>query len=127
MVKKKVKKIVWTSLHNKAFTGTIEPGHVVVFANNQAVNYAGEVVKCSAMAFNGDDAIGLFKGETLIDLMGTPGVQEKFGENVVLRRVATVTSPNTTYTLAEWHEVKLTSAEDDASVGISGLGSHTVE
>ena len=93
----------------------------------QAVNYAGEVVKCSAMAFNGDDAIGLFKGETLIDLMGTQGVQEKFGENVVLRRVATVTSPNTTYTLAEWHEVKLTSAEDDASVGISGLGSHTVE
>lgn len=71
--------------------------------------------------------LGLFKGETLIDLMGTPGVQEKFGENVVLRRVATVTSPNTTYTLAEWHEVKLTSAEDDASVGISGLGSHTVE
>ena len=125
--KKEGEEIVWTSLHNKAFTGTIEPGHVVVFANNQAVNYAGEVVKCSAMTFNGDDAIGLFKGETLIDLMGTPGVQEKFGENVVLRRVATVTSPNTTYTLAEWHEVKLTSAEDDASVGISGLGSHTVE
>lgn len=74
--KKEGEEIVWTSLHNKAFTGTIEPGHVVVFANNQAVNYAGEVVKCSAMAFNGDDAIGLFKGETLIDLMGTPGVQE---------------------------------------------------
>ncbi|MBD3590877.1 DUF6359 domain-containing protein [Bacteroides sp. GM023] len=125
--KKEGEEIVWTSIHNKAFTGTIEPGHVVVFANNQAVNYTGEAVKCSAMTFNGDDAIGLFKGETLIDLMGTPGVQEKFGENVVLRRVATVTNPNTTYALAEWSEIKLTSADDDASVGISGLGSHTVE
>ena len=125
--KKEGEEIVWTSIHNKAFTGTIEPGHVVVFANNQAVNYAGTVVKCSAMTFNGDDAIGLFKGETLIDLMGTPGVQDKFGENVVLRRVATVTNPNTIYTLTEWSEIKLTSADDDAGVGISGLGSHTVE
>ena len=33
------------------------------------------------MAFNGDDAIGLFKGETLIDLMGTSGsTREIWGE-----------------------------------------------
>ncbi|WP_303011681.1 DUF6359 domain-containing protein [uncultured Bacteroides sp.] len=125
--KKEGESIVWTSLHNKTFTESIEPGKVVVFANNQAVNYEGKVVECSNMSFNGDDAVGLFKGETLIDLVGYPGIQEKFGENVVLRRVPTVTVPNVIYTLAEWSETKLTSIEEDKTIGISGLGSHTVE
>lgn len=119
--------IEWALLNNKPFSGTLEAGKVVVFAHNQADIYKGEIIKCSNMTFNGNDAIGLFNGETLIDVVGKPGVDEKFGENVVLRRVSSIIAPNTIYTLSEWTETKLKSADDDKTIGISGLGSHTVE
>jgi len=71
------------------------------------------------MAFNGDDPIGLFKSGVLIDIVGTlGGGATNFAINQTLVRKATITSPNTTYTVAEWNAL----ATDD----VSNLGSHSM-
>ena len=55
----------------------------------------------------------------LIDIIGTfNGGSSNFAQNVTLRRKASVTSPNTSYTEAEWDEF--------ATDTTSNLGSHTV-
>ena len=54
--------------------------------------------------FNGNDAVGLFKNDVLIDIVGVLGETIKNFENMTLRRKANVTEPNTTYTESEWDE-----------------------
>ena len=99
-------------------TGSIAPGAVIVYKNSQAEVYTGEATVCGACNFNGDDAIVLaYKGQA-IDVMGVIGERLKFGENVTLRRVATVTVPSATYNESEW--------ESFDSDDVSGLGSHAV-
>lgn len=67
-------------------TGTLEPGKVLVLANasaNPAItavadytfaydNTANGSDGSNVLAFNGDDAIGLFKNDVLIDVIGDP-------------------------------------------------------
>ncbi|QVY65542.1 endonuclease [Polaribacter sp. Q13] len=57
------------------------------------------------MTFNGDDRIGLFKNGNLIDIIGDLDGTSNFAKDVTLRRLLTVTSPNSTYTTAEWEEL----------------------
>ena len=54
------------------------------------------------MTFNGDDRIGLFKNDILIDIIGDLDGTSNFAQDVTLRRIISVTSPNTTYTVSEW-------------------------
>lgn len=56
------------------------------------------------MAFNGNDAIGLFKNGTLIDVIGTfNGGTADFSADETLRRKTTATVPNTTFNkTADW-------------------------
>lgn len=56
------------------------------------------------LTFNGNDAVGLFKNGVLIDIIGTfNGGTANFAADVTLRRKATVTSPSTTFNLAnQW-------------------------
>ena len=87
-------------------TGTIEVGDVVVIinanadaqmlvdeaditvANNQSTNY-GEPLN-----FNGNDPIGLFKEDILIDIVGVfGGGSSNFAKDVTLRRKSTVVEP----------------------------------
>jgi hypothetical protein len=67
-------------------TGTLAPGEVLVLANaaaNEAILAVADYTYAydenpngsqgsNVLAFNGDDAIGLFKNETLIDVIGIP-------------------------------------------------------
>ena len=50
--------------------------------------------------FNGNDVIGLFKNDDLIDIVGVfnRGNDANFAANTTLRRKPTISSPNTTYT-----------------------------
>ncbi|WP_405604450.1 endonuclease [Polaribacter sp. Asnod1-A03] len=57
------------------------------------------------MTFNGDDRVGLFKNDVLIDIIGDLNGTSSFAQDVTLRRLLTVTSPNTTYTESEWEEL----------------------
>jgi len=55
------------------------------------------------MAFNGNDAIGLFKNGVLIDVIGTfNGGTANFAADVTLRRKTTATTPKATYAAADW-------------------------
>jgi predicted extracellular nuclease/sulfur carrier protein ThiS len=69
-------------------TGTLAPGEVLVIANAQAsqdvldeaditLTYNSTVNGCdgcNVLAFNGDDAVGLFNNDVLIDVIGVPDV-----------------------------------------------------
>ncbi|MEM6722262.1 MAG: endonuclease [Bacteroidota bacterium] len=111
----------WSSPYS--LSGTLSNGSVYVIANssaNSAIRNAADVTTGSGIVtFNGNDPIGLFKNNVLIDIIGDfNGGSSNFAQNVTLRRKASVTSPNTTYTEAEWDEY--------ATDTTANLGSHTV-
>jgi endonuclease I/chitodextrinase len=50
------------------------------------------------LTFNGNDAVGLFKNDVLIDIIGTfNGGTANFAADITLRRKSTVTAPSTTF------------------------------
>ncbi|MFA7056928.1 MAG: chitobiase/beta-hexosaminidase C-terminal domain-containing protein, partial [Candidatus Cloacimonadales bacterium] len=98
-------------------TGTLVNGEVLVIANSQAdgVVLAVDHIINGATAYNGDDAIGLYKNSALIDIIGVEGSYKKQDvagvtaatENHTLVRKSTVTQGNTNWTASAG-----TSAED---------------
>ena len=55
------------------------------------------------MTFNGDDRVGLFKNDVLIDIIGDLDGTDVFAQNITLRRNNEVTGPNTNYSeQGEW-------------------------
>ena len=54
--------------------------------------------------FNGNDAVGLFKNDVLIDIIGVLGETAKNFESMTLRRKLTITTPNITYIASEWDQ-----------------------
>lgn len=93
----------WVTLN---LSGTLANGQVYVIVNNQAnatmQNVANLSTSSSAMTFNGNDPVALFKGSTLIDIVGTyNGGSANFAQNTTL--VRNVTAPNSTYTNSEWN------------------------
>lgn len=110
----------WSS--GLALSGTVVDGDVYVLAHSSAsasvtsnADYTGAN---SELNFNGNDAIGLFKNDVLIDAIGVFGSTTTFGANVTLVRNADITDPNVNYTISEW----TTNPSDD----FSDLGSHTM-
>ncbi len=54
------------------------------------------------MAFNGNDAMALYREGTLIDVVGVENMPEVWGENLCLRRKTSVTQPNVQFDINEW-------------------------
>jgi endonuclease I len=111
----------WSSPYS--LSGTLSNGDVYVIANSSANssirNQADVTTGSGIVTFNGNDPVGLFKNNVLIDIIGDfNGGSSNFAQNVTLRRKASVTSPNANYTEAEWDEFSTDTASD--------LGSHTV-
>ncbi len=104
-------------------TGTLANGTVFVIANSSAVaaitSVANVTTGSGIVTFNGNDAIALYKNGTMIDLLGNPSSSANFAQNTTLRRKSSITSPNTTYTTAEW--------DSFATDTFGGLGSHSVD
>lgn len=109
----------WSSNEN-TLEGTLAPKSVIVYKHPQAAIYTGEATVLSkAINFNGNDPIGLFKNNELIDIVGTfNGGGADFAKDKTLRRNSSVSSPNPVYVVDEWDIF----AKDD----VSGLGSHTM-
>ncbi|WP_086029052.1 endonuclease [Tenacibaculum holothuriorum] len=90
-------------------SGTLAAGDVYVVINGQAsiqtlIDEADLVVPNvsphfgAPINFNGNDPVGLFKNDVLIDIIGVfNGGSANFAKDVTLRRKSTVTSPNTTF------------------------------
>ncbi|MGD9992813.1 MAG: lamin tail domain-containing protein [Salinivirgaceae bacterium] len=82
-------------------SGTLAPGAVYVIANSQSVQevldkadlllaYSNDPIDgANVPSFNGDDAIGLFKGTTLIDAIGIPTERPSSGWDVAAVAAAT--------------------------------------
>lgn len=114
-------------------TGMLPNGANLVIANADAAltlpdGKTASTAFSTATYFNGDDAVGLFKGETLIDVIGVEGERPSSGgwevngvanatKDHTLVRKATAKNPVTTWAPTEW-EVK------DKDV-VTNIGSHT--
>jgi chitodextrinase len=93
-----------------ALTGTLNNGSKFTIVNSlialgcYSTGSANLSTSAAEMAFNGNDAIGLFKNGVLIDVIGTfNGGTADFAADVTLRRKSTVTSPTTTFNIAtQW-------------------------
>ncbi len=91
-----------------SLAGTLVSGDVYVVANSSAnttiLNVADIFTGSTEVTFNGNDAVGLFKNDVLIDIIGTfDGGTANFAQNTTLVRQPTVSSPSTTYLVAEWN------------------------
>ena len=111
----------WSSTLN--LSGTLAHGDVYVVAHSSAStslkNKANTTSSNSVLSFNGNDAIGLFKNNSLIDVVGNASSSANFGKDQTLQRKSSVNSPNTSYITSEWTVL----AKDD----YSGVGSHSVD
>jgi uncharacterized protein len=120
-------------------SGTLQPGQVAVVYNPGAVSTissAGDVsISSNNISHNGDDAVGLAKGGTLIDAGGTDGADPGSGWEVagitngtvdhVLVRKSTVCSPTT-----DWDASRGTNATNSEWIVLdnedwSNIGLHT--
>lgn len=116
----------WSSPYS--LSGNLSNGNVYVIAHSSANstirNQADATTATAIITFNGNDAVGLFKNNVLIDIIGTfNGGSSNFAANVTLRRKASVTSPNTSYTEAEWDEYATDTSSDLGSHSVNGSGS----
>lgn len=109
-----------------ALVGILNDGEVYVVINNKAaeaniIDQADLVVTSTGSAvidFNGDDPVGLFKNDVLVDIVGTFGVRVSFAENTTLVRKSDVTDPNLNFDLdGEWTSYPINTSTD--------LGKHT--
>lgn len=91
-------------------TGTLNNGSKFTIVNSlmasscYPISSANISTSATEMAFNGNDAVGLFKNGVLIDIIGTfNGGTANFAADQTLRRKATITSPTTTFNkTAQW-------------------------
>ena len=109
-----------------ALTGSINTGSAYVIAYNLAATTcynpasANLSTASTEVQYNGNDPIGLFKNDVLIDIIGTfNGGSANFAVDETLRRKASISAPNTTFNkTAEWDLY----AKDICN----GLGSHSL-
>jgi endonuclease I len=92
-----------------SLSGSIAPGDVYVIINSDAeiATILAEadlgIPNTTPMTFNGDDRIGLFKNDVLVDIIGDLDGTSEFAKNITLRRNTDITKPNTTYSeQGEW-------------------------
>jgi endonuclease I len=111
----------WSS--GLSLTGSLVNGDIFVVANSSAsstiTNVADITNGGAQVTFNGNDPIGLFKNDILIDIIGAfDGGSPYFAQNLTLQRKSSITSPNTTYTLSEWNSLPTNT--------FTGIGYHIV-
>ena len=110
----------WTATYSFPNGAEIANGDVYVVAQGSSTlcNSEEDAQNNAITAFNGNDAIGLFKNDVLIDILGTLGDNSVYAENVTLIRKPTVAGPNTIYTPSEWTIFPQDNCDD--------LGQHTL-
>ena len=87
-----------------SLSGTLSSGSKFTIVNSlmssscYATSAANLSTSATEMAFNGNDAVGLFKNGILIDIIGTfNGGTANFAIDETIRRKVTVTAPTTTF------------------------------
>ncbi|GGC78534.1 hypothetical protein GCM10011508_02490 [Flavobacterium lutivivi] len=122
-------------------SGTLANGQTYVVANNSTDVIGANLYNSGIANWNGDDAVGLFNGSTLVDVFGTPDSDPGSGWNIagvtnasvdhILIRKPSVLAPNTNWTLSagtntsdsEWI---VSGSTYSATNQTTNLGLHTV-
>ena len=104
----------WTVNYNFPNNLIIPNNSVFVVANGGTNICTGvfDDLNNSITSFNGNDALGLFKGNVLIDIIGTLGDDSEFAQNITLRRSSTITSGTLVFDLNEWNNFELNDCDN---------------
>ncbi|MFN4764218.1 lamin tail domain-containing protein [Gillisia sp. Q332] len=98
-------------------SGSIAHNDVYVIANensdNSEIIQQSDLLKTGApMDFNGNDPIGLFKNEILIDVIGTFNNSEDFAKDKTLLRKKSILEPSTLFDISNWEVLEIDHVED---------------
>lgn len=110
-----------------ALSGSLGHGIAYVIVNRSADNatllgQADLLSSSSVMTFNGDDAVGLYKGSTLIDIVGS-FFSGSWGQDKVLVRNSNIVAPTNEYDALQWTEYPKDTYGDVGLHNMDGLGS----
>ena len=108
----------WTAV--ATLSGTLAANSTYVIAHSSyALTCSGTInLKTANLDFNGNDTVGLFKNNVLIDIIGTSGSSTNFALDVTLRR--NVSKPRTTYLASEWTSYAVDTCSDIGVVNPTG-------
>ncbi len=108
----------WTAV--ATLSGTLAANSTYVIAHSSyALTCTGTInLKTANLDFNGNDTVGLFKNNVLIDIIGTSGSSANFAIDVTLRR--NVSKPRTTYLASEWTSYTVDTCSNIGTVNPTG-------
>ncbi len=94
----------WGAVYNFNSNAEIINGDVYVISQGSNTLCTSEVddLNNAITSFNGNDAIGLFKDNVLIDILGTLGNSSDYAKDKTLVRDGTIATGNVLYTPSEW-------------------------
>lgn len=103
-------KNVESQIQTLALTGTLAPKTVMVFKHKDASKFDGVATVSSEVCnFNGNDNVAIFKGDAIVDVIGTWGAAWFTSEltkgvavDKVYKRNASVTGAKATFDASEW-------------------------
>ena len=105
----------WTTTYNFPINASIDFADTYVIGNGGLTVCTTEVddFNNAITSFNGNDAIGLFKNDVLIDIIGTLGDATTFAQNVTLEKNAQlIPTPTTTFNINSWQVLPVDTCSD---------------
>ena len=120
----------WSSGYT--LSGQLSSGDVFVIANTNAstniTSIADITTTASELSFNGNDPIGLFKNDVLIDVIGDfNSGSAYFAKDVTLQRNSDITQPTTAFEWNQWTELPKNTFDDLGYFSASSGGSTTAD
>ena len=98
-------------------TITNEDVYVIANGGSTVCTDEDDYLNNDMTSFNGNDAVGLFKNDVLLDIIGEFQNNAVFAQNITLVRKPTVDRPTTTFDIGEWNDFPSNNCDD--------LGEHT--
>lgn len=105
----------------QTLSGTLAHNNVFISANtaaSSAILNLANTTNSTAISFNGNDAVALYKSGVKIDEVGIFNQSADWGKDLTLIRKSSISSPKATYSAADW-DIKATDY-------IANLGSHVL-
>jgi endonuclease I len=88
--------------------GILNSGETFIIVNGQASDelkaLADTITGSGIITFNGNDAVALFKGGAMLDLVGIVDQISNWGADMTLVRKSSVTAPSAVFDFADWDQ-----------------------
>lgn len=104
----------WSTTYTFPPSTIINNGDVYVIANGGSTVCTAEYdnLNNAITSFNGNDAIGLFKNDVLIDILGDFNSSSTYAQNTTLVRKPDVDRPTITFDINEWNSFASNNCDD---------------